>query len=301
MITKQKAWISAFRLHTLPLALCCILLGNAIALAEGKFNIAIFILAFLTAILLQVLSNVANDYGDFKNGADNDKRVGPARMTHQKIISEKEMKGGIYALVFFSLISGISLILVSIPIIGMATAIVLFVIGLMSIAAAIAYTATSKPYGYSGWGDVSVFLFFGIVGVFGSYYLQTGLFNSYILMPAAGLGFLCAGVLNVNNIRDFESDKDAGKKTIAVRAGLGIAKMYHWSLILSALILFVAFGYIKYTHVYQYVFLLPAILLIINGIRVSKSKHAKEVMPLLKQLVISTLLFTISYIASLML
>ena len=296
---KTKAWLAAFRLHTLPLALSCILLGNAIAFAEGKGSALIFALSFITAIILQILSNVANDYGDFKNGADNEKRVGPARMTQQKIISESEMKRGIIILVILSLICGLSLLAAALPKIGWLSAGILLGIGILSIIAAITYTASSKPYGYSGWGDLSVFIFFGLVGVCGPYYLETGTMNMMVCLPAAGIGLLSAGVLNVNNIRDYESDKDAGKKTIAVRLGLAIAKMYHWSILISAILLFFAFAYFSYQSTWHYLFFLPGLLLINNGIKVGKSKHAKEVVPLLKQLVIATLIFTLSFIISL--
>jgi 1,4-dihydroxy-2-naphthoate octaprenyltransferase len=174
VITKRHAWLAAFRLHTLPLATCSILMGSAVAYTEHKFSFIILLLALSTAICLQILSNISNDYGDAKHGADNDDRVGPKRMVQQKIISMEEMKMGIMVFIILSLVSGIMLLVLSVQNVGIYMAFVLLLLGLGAIGAAIAYTATDNPYGYTGWGDLSVLIFFGIIGVFGSISCRPG-------------------------------------------------------------------------------------------------------------------------------
>lgn len=269
------------------------------AFHSASFHWLIFIFALITALLLQILSNIANDYGDTKHGADNEARVGPKRMTQSGNISKEGMKRGMYVFILLSLVTGISLVLLSIANIGVLASIIMLGLGLIAITAAIAYTATDTPYGYSGWGDISVFIFFGILGVGGSYYLQIGKFDLLSLLPAAGFGLLSAGVLNVNNIRDIETDRLAKKKTIVVRIGLENGKTYHWILLLFGVALFSIYGYLNYHSMINYLFLLPALLFFKNGIGISKSKNAMEVMPYLKQLVISILIFTVSFIISL--
>ena len=293
-------WLQAFRLHTLPLAIACIGLGQFVAFSEAGFeanstSILILILNLLTAICLQILSNLANDWGDFVNGADNEKRVGPKRVVQSGLISQKGIRGGVMVFVALSFLSGISLLLAAIPRIGYEAAMVLLLIGLIAIAAAIAYTATKRPYGYVGLGDLSVLIFFGLAAVGGSYFLQTGSYNQHIVILAFAEGLLCAGVLNVNNIRDIESDTAAGKMTLAMRLGLRSAKRYHWFLLLGGLGLFVVYGVLLFTEIYQYAFLLPGIGFLINGYGVGKSHEPAEINPYLKQLVISILLFSLLF------
>ena len=277
-------WISASRLHTLPLAIASIGLGTLLAYRD-HFKASIAVFSFITAVLLQILSNLANDYGDTKHGADTEARVGPKRMVHSGQISRNEIKAGIVVVMILSLLSGIILLLTSLDHIGYSGAMILFAIGIVAIVAAVAYTATPKPYGYMGLGDISVFLFFGIVAVAGSYYLQTGSVPALVWLPAIGMGMLCTAVLNINNIRDIESDNQTNKKTIPVKIGLRNAKIYHWILLMVPVFLCAAYG-ASHSN-YWPIFIAPSFLFILNGWAVSKSKKPEDLVPLLKQLSLS--------------
>ena len=206
----MKSWISAFRLRTLPLALSSISMGGFLAASSGQFNGLIFFLCCLTTIFLQILSNLANDYGDSVNGADHSGRTGPERAVQSGVISARQMKNAVITFVLLCLLSGISLLLVSF---GWNWRILLlfFGLGILSIIAAVAYTIGKRPYGYAGLGDISVLIFFGLIGVMGSLYLFTKELSGLKILPALSCGFFSIAVLNINNIRDIESDRKAGK------------------------------------------------------------------------------------------
>jgi 1,4-dihydroxy-2-naphthoate octaprenyltransferase len=294
-ISRTKVWLKAFRLHTLPLAFACISMGNFLVYKTGKFQPSIAILTFATTLCLQILSNLANDFGDSKHGADNNDRKGPQRMVQSGMITISQIKTGILVFIILSLLCGISLIVLSIANIWYQGAMILFVLGLLSIGAAYAYTASKKPYGYRGLGDISVFIFFGLVSVIGSYYLQAGTIPAMVLLPAIGMGMLCTGVLNVNNIRDIEADKAANKVTIPVKIGMKKAKVYHWLLMTVPIVLFAIYILASSTNYLQILFMAPAILFIMNAMGVSKSYKPEEINPYLKKLAISTLVFSVCY------
>jgi 1,4-dihydroxy-2-naphthoate octaprenyltransferase len=222
----MNRWIEAARPRTLPLAIASILLGNFLAFAAGKFSFLIGFLAILTTLLLQILSNFANDLGDSMNGVDNANRKVALRAVQTGKISQAEMKRAVILTSTLSLLSGISLIYVGLHQASWETILSFLGVGLLAILAAIAYTVGKKPYGYMGLGDLSVFLFFGWVGTFGTYYLQTGILNFYILIPASGCGFLSVAVLNLNNLRDLENDRKTGKNSIPVRIGKKLGFYY---------------------------------------------------------------------------
>ncbi len=215
----MNRWIEAARPRTLPLAIASILLGNFLAYAAGKFSFLTATLAILTTLLLQILSNFANDFGDSKNGVDNKNRKVALRAVQTGKISPSEMKNAVIITASLSFISGISLLYFALQYANPQTITAFVGLGLLAILAAIAYTVGKKPYGYMGLGDLSVFLFFGWVGTFGTYYLQTEILNYYILIPASGCGFLSVAVLNLNNLRDIENDRKTGKNSIPVRIG----------------------------------------------------------------------------------
>ena len=192
-----KSWVSAARLRTLPLSISGIIVGSAIAIQEGFFNIVIFSLALGTTLGLQILSNFANDYGDGIKGTDNDERVGPARAIQSGLITHKEMKQGIVVTAFATLLLAILLIYSSFGKENAGYALLFFILGLAAIAAAIKYTVGNNAYGYRGLGDVFVFVFFGIVAVFGSYFLYSLKFSWEVLLPAFAIGFLSSAVLNL--------------------------------------------------------------------------------------------------------
>ncbi len=249
----------AARLRTLPLAASNIILGSFLAYFEGTWSLFIFLMGLLTALLLQILSNFANDYGDFVSGADENRSSTLDRALQSGQITQQQMKLVIIVTSFLTLISGILLVAVGAKSIGVSGILGFLGMGILSILAAITYTVGKKPYGYVGLGDIAVFLFFGIVGVSGIYILHTHQWQWNVLIPAASLGLLSAGVLNINNIRDIESDRQSGKNTLVVRLGLKNAKIYHSWLILIAIGLGITSTLINYHGPLQllYLFTIP--------------------------------------------
>lgn len=289
-----KSWIAAFRLKTLPLALSNTILGSALAAGDEKFRWPVFALAAITTILLQILSNMANDYGDFVNGKDTAERIGPKRMVQSGEISPATMLRGIIIIGILSAISGLSLILIGTAGIDITNILIFGVLGLGAIAAAIKYTVGKNPYGYRGLGDIFVFIFFGLVGVIGTYFLHTQSFNWYLLFPATSMGLLSTGVLNMNNLRDYEADKNAGKKTIVVAMGPQKAKVYHLFLVTGAIISAVTFTILNYSNPWQWLFLVSLPVLALNLKTVFTYKNSIELYPELGKLALGTLLFALS-------
>ncbi|WP_430815241.1 1,4-dihydroxy-2-naphthoate polyprenyltransferase [Carboxylicivirga sp. RSCT41] len=294
-MTKVKAWISAFRLRTLPLALSSIIMGSFLAAYYNAFNWSILILASFTTLFLQVLSNLANDYGDTVNGADHADRKGPDRMVQTGAISLTSMRMAIILFSVFSLLSGLLLIYVAFGSASAYVSLFFFVLGLAAIAAAMKYTMGNNPYGYNGLGDIFVLIFFGIVGVAGSFYLYTNYFDWKVLLPAFSVGFLSSGVLNLNNMRDEESDRAAGKNTLVVKNGIKWAKTYHSFLIVAAILNIAIFAIINGFGLFQYIFLLGIPLFIRHLNVVKKAEEASDFDPELKKLALSTLVFVILF------
>ena len=288
-----RAWIEAFRPRTLPLALSCIAMGGFLAASSGAFQWDIFLLCAHTTIFLQILSNLANDYGDSINGADHDGSIGPARAVQSGVISKEAMRKALIVFVILCLSSGIWLLKISLGT-NMKAILFFFGLGVLCILAAIAYTVGRKPYGYIGMGDFSVLIFFGIVGVMGSLYLFTQTIEWIHLLPALSCGLFSMGVLNINNIRDIESDRLAGKFSLPVRIGRDKAVTYHWMLILGGLLTAIVFTIINFKSPIQWLFIVTVPLFIINGVSVSRKK-ADELDPFLKQLALSTLLFVLLF------
>ncbi|MBK7099593.1 MAG: 1,4-dihydroxy-2-naphthoate octaprenyltransferase [Sphingobacteriales bacterium] len=251
-----KPWIAAARPKTLPLAVSNIFIGSAIAFSETKFNPNVFLLGLTTAILLQILSNYANDYGDFMKKADENRTSKYERALTSGRITPSQMKLMLIILSAITLITGIILIIIGLKGSGMAVYLFFLIAGLLSIAAALTYTMGKKPYGYAGLGDFSVFIFFGLVAVCGIYILHTKQWQWPVLLPAAAFGLLSMGVLNINNIRDEASDRPAGKGTLVVKMGVQKAKIYHSIIIVTAIILAICFTLVHYQSVYQWIFLL---------------------------------------------
>ncbi|MBL7836395.1 MAG: 1,4-dihydroxy-2-naphthoate octaprenyltransferase, partial [Bacteroidetes bacterium] len=201
----------------MPLAIAGTITGNLLAYSESKhLNMSVFLFSVLTAVLLQILSNFANDYGDYKNGADTAERTD--RVMASGLLSEQHMKNALIVLILATLTTGILLLYFGIRELN-TSFFVLLILGIAGILAAYFYTAGKNPYGYIGLGDVSVFLFFGLLAVVGTFYLQTQSVASHIWWVGAAIGLLSVGVLNVNNIRDIESDKSKNKITIPVILG----------------------------------------------------------------------------------
>jgi 1,4-dihydroxy-2-naphthoate octaprenyltransferase len=288
-----RVWMQAFRLRTLPLALSCIAMGGFLAASANAFRLDVFLLCVLTTISLQILSNLANDYGDSIHGADSVDRVGPSRSVQRGAISSGQMKAAVIIFIFLCLCSGISLLIVSF---GMNWNALLFFFGLgvLSIFAAIAYTIGKKPYGYIGLGDLSVLIFFGLVGVMGSYYLFTKEISWNELLPALSCGLFSIGVLNVNNIRDIDSDRKAGKFSIPVRIGRTNAIRYHWFLVVSGLLCAFVYNTVTFHSAWQFLFIISGPLFVYNAIAVTR-KPSSELDPYLRQMALSTLIFVLLF------
>jgi 1,4-dihydroxy-2-naphthoate octaprenyltransferase len=231
-MSKIKAWLISFRLRTLPLALSCIFMGSFIALSYHSFRWNTLIWASTTTLFLQILSNLANDYGDAVSGADNDQRLGPKRMIQSGTITLNEMRKAILILALLALTSGLILLITTFQEASL-TLVLFLVMGIAAIGAAIRYTVGKNPYGYRGLGDLYVFIFFGLLGVTGTFYLHAGTWDWPVLLPASAIGLFSTGVLNLNNIRDIESDKKSNKRTMAVLLGKEKAAWYHLFLLTS--------------------------------------------------------------------
>jgi 1,4-dihydroxy-2-naphthoate polyprenyltransferase len=290
-----KVWISAFRPRTLPLALSCIGMGGFMAAANNTFNGVIVALCILTTLFLQILSNLANDYGDSIHGADSIHREGPKRAVQAGLIKAEHMKKGMILFSLLSLVSGLVLLWVAFGTEGLLLAVLFLVIGLAAIWAAINYTAGSKPYGYAGLGDISVFVFFGLVGVLGTYFLQAKSIDALVILPALVCGFFSTAVLNVNNIRDIHSDLLAGKISIPVRLGSKNARVYHVILLISGTASAFIFVMLNYHSWSQFLFVLAIPMLIMNGVNVWRKQTSAELDPYLKQMAITTLLFVLLF------
>ena len=288
-------WIEAARPRTLPLALSCILMGCFLAYADGNFSGLVAILSVLTTVLLQVLSNFANDYGDAVSGKDSDLREGPRRAVHGGRITVRAMQRAIILFSGLSLACGIGLLYVALQNASAKVFWVFLGIGLACIAAAITYTAGKRPYGYVGLGDLSVLIFFGWVGVLGTYYLHTLIWNWDLLLPATSCGLFAVAVLNINNIRDIDSDRATGKNSIPVRLGRERAVVYHWLILGTGMACVLLYSFTHYSNYTHWLFLLSFPLFIRNGLAISRLKKAAELDPYLKQMALSTLLFVVLF------
>jgi 1,4-dihydroxy-2-naphthoate octaprenyltransferase len=286
-------WIKAFRLRTLPLSLSGIILGSFYAKKDGFWDGEIFIFSILTTLFFQIVSNLANDLGDSQKGTDNDKRIGPARAIQSGEISIKAMK---IAVIIFSVISLFSAsILIKISSENMTNEMILFyaVLAIASVLSALLYTIGRRAYGYNGFGDIFVFVFFGLVSVMGSYTLYTKKINIETLFPAITIGLLSTAVLNLNNMRDRENDFNSGKITMVVKLGLEKAKRYHTMLILAALINLIftihSLGW------FQFFFLIPVGLLSFHLKRVLENEEERNFDPELKKVALTTFLISILF------
>lgn len=288
-------WIKAFRLRTLPLSLSATILGSFLGYAENRFKWGVFVFGTLTTLFLQILSNLANDYGDARKGTDNEKRLGPLRVTQTGLVTASRMRAMILIFVVLSLVSGSLLIWLGLRGGDLLLYSIFFLLGFSAIFAAIKYTIGRKPYGYVGFGDIMVFIYFGILGVAGTYFLHTQSFHLSILLPASSIGLLSVGVLNLNNMRDHENDAVNGKNTLVVRMGVPWAKVYHVILLFTAFLLGLAFTIIHFESYYQLIFLLPLPLLASDIKKVITNTVPVELNAELKKLAVATLLFSLSF------
>ena len=293
MHIKYNPWIISLRPKTLALSLSTVLLGNALAFWQQSFNLPVMIFTIITAALLQILSNLANDYGDAIKGTDKDNLIGHQRGIQLGLISLRQLKVGLSINILLCIVSGLCLLLLACN--DIYQLLIFILLGLLSIVAAITYTIGKKPYGYIGLGDLSVFIFFGIIGVMGSDYLQTKIVSLSIILPAISSGLLAVAVLNINNLRDADNDRIYHKRTLIVLWGKTFGKYYHLSLILSALSLLGLFAYLYLKTIWSSLFILTFPLYIQHIYAVFKFNQAKDATPLLIQMVKLALLTNLLY------
>ncbi len=294
-MSKFKVWVHAARLRTLPLSISGIIVGTAIANAQGYSNWKITILALLTTVGLQVTSNFANDYGDGIKGTDNEDRVGPKRALQSGLLTVSALKKGIIFSVLINIILIIALIFIAFGKENIILLSVFLFLGLASIVAAIKYTVGKSAYGYSGLGDVFVFLFFGLLSVVGTYFLFTKKIEIFVFLPAIGIGVLSTAVLNLNNMRDRSNDMAVGKNTLVVKLGDKKARIYHFALLSIALISFAMFNYFNYQGLQSCIFYIGFIFIVKHFFTVLNIKINKNYDPELKKVALTTFLIAVLF------
>jgi 1,4-dihydroxy-2-naphthoate octaprenyltransferase len=272
-----------------------VLVGSFIAASENAFDTWILLLAMGTTIGFQVISNFANDYGDGVKGTDNEHRVGPARALQSGEITAEAMKSAIRITSVITLCLALLLIYLAFGREHLFYSLLFLLLGLGSIYAAVKYTVGSNAYGYSGFGDLFVFLFFGLLSVCGSYFLYTLHLEFTVFLPAFTVGLLSMGVLNLNNMRDRESDKRSGKNTLVVKIGPEFAKYYHYYLIGSAFLFALLYTLLEYRSPYQFLFVLAFIPIFKHLYVVHRTEDPGMLDPELKKLALSTFLFAILF------
>ncbi len=295
-----QSWIKAARLRTLPLALSSIAMGGFIAATQAVFSLLTVVMAGLTTLFLQILSNLANDYGDAKSGIDNENRIGPKRTVQSGEISAGQMKAAVLLFSALSLLSGLSLIFFGAAL-PLSTSLLFVLLGLAAIVAAIKYTVGKNPYGYAGLGDLFVYLFFGLLGVGGTYYLATKSWDYSVLLPASAMGLLSTGVLNLNNMRDMANDKLSGKNTVAVKIGARASLIYHTFLVMVPFLLLFIFVILKKAEPLSFAFLLLLPLFVSDLWKIAHTTDARKLDPFLKKLAIKSLVLTLIFGISMLL
>lgn len=291
-------WFSTARPKTLPLALASIIVGSALAHWAGHFDGITTFFALLTTTLLQILSNFANDYGDHIKGSDTAERIGPLRAIQHGAISGEQLKKSLYVVGSLGFFCGVALIAYAYE--SLQDLFVFLTLGIIAIVAAITYTVGKKPYGYLGLGDISVLIFFGFLAVLGTFYLQAHQLPLITFLPAFGCGLLSVAVLNINNLRDIEQDRKAGKTTLIVRIGSQNGRRYHIALLALAVFAYFIFGLVAFKHWYSFLFLLAIPLLAKHGKFVYHHKEPSELRPILGQMaglaLLTNLLFSLGLV-----
>ncbi len=295
MNNSLRIWFDAARPKTLPLALVSIFTGSALAFSSGHFSLPIALLALLTATLLQILSNLANDYGDAVKGTDNEKRLGPMRAIQSGEVSLADMKRAIVINIALTIVAGLALVFYALD--SLESILAFIGLGVLAMMAAIAYTVGNKPYGYVGLGDLSVFLFFGLLGVSGTYFLHTGHIEWSLFLPSLGCGLMAVAVLNVNNMRDIENDAECGKRTVPVRLGQQRAKTYHFLLLTGAVLAFASYLLMQGKPLWiSLPFLLSLIMVTKHGRAVWVSEKPAQIAPMLPVIVKCSLVTNLLFV-----
>lgn len=290
----SKAWISAARLRTLPLSVSGIIVGSSLGSIKPIWQSSIFWLAIVTTIGFQVLSNFANDYGDGIKGTDKE-REGEQRLVASGIIAPKQMKQAMLLTGIITLLIALLLIYKAFGSENFMLSFLFFALGIASVIAAVKYTVGKKAYGYSGFGDIFVFLFFGLLSVLGSYFLFTKNLHWELLLPAASIGLLSIGVLNLNNMRDIENDRSHHKKTLVVSLGRNKAKIYHYALLIFAMLAALLYTFLNFQSPRQFIYIIAFIPLLLNIKTVYLNKESKLLDSELKKVALSTFFFALLF------
>jgi len=288
-----RPWLSAMRLRTLPLSVSGAIVSACFAYYNGHFNPWVFTLALLTTISLQILSNLANDYGDGVRGTDNAERVGPKRAIQSGVITPKQMLEAIQTNIVITIIFSMLLIWIAFGTYSILYVLLFIGLGALCVYAAMTYTMGDKPYGYRALGDVFVFVFFGLVSVLANYFLHARTLDHVVVLPAIALGLLSVGVLNLNNMRDAKQDAQVGKVTLAVKLGAKRSKIYHYCLVVGAMIIALLFDLLYYVSPYNLLNLIAFIPLSIHLVKIKNAKTPKDFDKQLKVLALSTFLFAV--------
>jgi 1,4-dihydroxy-2-naphthoate octaprenyltransferase len=313
---KLKPWIAAARLRTLPLSVSGIIVGASLGLKRGQMDLLqpfgeksgtleaiellaiwespIFWLAILTTIGFQVLSNFANDYGDGVKGTDLH-RKGEKRMVASGLISPKQMKLGMTITAVFTLFIASLLIFMAFGNEHFLLAFIFFNLAIASVIAAVKYTVGKSAYGYSGFGDLFVFVFFGVVSVLGSYFLFTKNLHWNMVLPAVSIGLFSTAVLNLNNMRDIENDSIAGKLTLVVKMGTTKAKKYHYSLLIFGMVCALTYTVLNYNAPQQFLYVLAFIPFAFNMFKVARNSEPAQLDSELKKVALSTFAFALLF------
>lgn len=290
----MKHWINAFRLRTLPLTFSCIIIGCGMSFVDGYFSFLLAVLLLMTTLFLQILSNLANDYGDFVKGADGENRVGPERALQSGNISKPQMIKAIVFFILLSCISGSVLLYFGTRTLGILHLGIFILLGISSIAAAIMYSIGKKAYGYAGMGDIAVFLFFGWLGVLGAYYLQAHTLKLISLLPASGIGLLSVAVLNINNMRDHIEDAKVGKCTLVTVLGLKWSKRYYLFLNMCAVLCMSIYMRTLFSSM---IILFSGIVLFgFQTVEIIKSSNHTKFDPFLKKQALGTFIYSLIFI-----
>lgn len=285
-----KRWSIATRIGTIALAIVSTILGGALAAHMSKFYWPTAIMAVLTASLLQLICNLANDYGDFVLGADPINQTKPPSAIQTGLVTLAQVRKGLLGLGAATIGSGVLLLYVANP--PTEDIIVFLFLGACALVASVAYTLGDVPYGYRGWGDAAVFVFFGFLGVGGTFYLHTQQLHSVWVLPAVSYGSLVVGILNINNLRDRDTDAQVGKNTLPVRVGSRIARHYHAGLLILSTVSIQVFLHYYVSTLWPYACLCVLPWLLKNGIVVyHTNQEVERLNGQLSQLVLVTCIF----------
>lgn len=295
-LRKLSALIKAARLRTLPLSISGVVVGTALAnFYDNNNNTLLFVLALLTTIGFQVTSNFANDYGDGVKGTDNENRIGPKRVLQSGLLSRAELKKIIIVSIIINCLLVIAVVQLAFGLENLGYFLLFIILGAASIWASVKYTVGKSAYGYRGLGDVFVFLFFGLLAVLGSMFLYTKSITQLAILPAITIGLLSVGVLNLNNLRDHESDKISGKNTLVVLMGFTNGKKYHTLLLIVGFISMLTFIILSFKTWKQFIPLGSFVPIFLHLVKVWKTKKPVLLDSELKKLALSTFLLALLF------